>query len=88
MHPNAGALLRKQISLFPEHLHNLGDVDCHDPLSSNASNPGIAELSDIQEGEVQEGLEENLAQNRSNLDASGGFPYVISPAQNDRGGID
>ena len=69
MHPNAGALLRKQISLHREHLHNLGVVDCHDPLSSNASNPGIVELSDIQEGEVQEDLEENSAQNRSNLDA-------------------
>ena len=42
LHSNAGAQLRKEIVLLPDHLKNLGDVSCANPNITNASSGSSA----------------------------------------------
>ena len=70
LHPNAGALLRKEILLLPSHLCNPGDESCTNPVSTN----GGLEFDDVQE------------KSDANWGQNGGFsPSAAAPTTEDPG---
>lgn len=46
LHPNAGALLRKEILLLPNHLRNQGDVSCTDNITNAPDHLDVSNVQD------------------------------------------
>jgi hypothetical protein len=80
LHNNAGALLRKEILLLPNHLlnPNCGDGSCIDPLLSdstniNSSNPALMQEENSEENTNREALSLHVLQTLQ-------FPAATDPS--------
>jgi hypothetical protein len=90
VHKNAGARLRHEISLLPEHLlsSHHGGVGGIDHYFANANpNDSESDVANLQEaaGDEQEEVEEDLAANRA---SSAAQMSSSSPAENDKSGTE